>query len=133
MASRVDLPGLYSAVDRIRVQNQKIATDNMVLKSELQLVNARRENLIAESTKQREDLQLAATREALEIANEVKARSVERNQRKKVLNAEIKAMKLANERLEIENRILGGDLVKMKKIHESFPSAARQKPAPKKK
>jgi hypothetical protein len=122
MSLEVDIAGLRRAVETIRQQNRKTATDNRLLTQEIRLFSVRMTVLMDGARAAEDEVSLAAERDRLEIELRARENDGERGDRRRGLIAEIRAAKAANQCLENEIKMLSSELVQLKRLNESLPT-----------
>jgi hypothetical protein len=131
MAADLDEVRLRRAVEKAREQNRTISTNNRLLREELRLVSSRTSRTIKFHNSQKAQVTQAVEQTRLEIETRASEKRAQQMQRPRALRAEIRAMAAANRLLEDEIRLLGRELVSMKRLNESMPIPARTHHSPK--
>jgi hypothetical protein len=121
MAAGPDEAALRRALEKEREQNRTIAADNRLLREERRLVSSRAARAIEFHNAQKVQMDQAAEQARIEIQNQASERQAQQRQRPRALRVEIRATVAANRVLENEIRVLGGELVRMKRLNESMP------------
>jgi chromosome segregation ATPase len=125
MAIDVDSAELRQAVETIREQNRKTATDNRLLAQEIRLFSARMTALMDGARAAKDQISLAAERDRLEIELTGRESTTERRNRRRRLLAEIQEVKAANQFLEDDIGMLSSEVVQLKRLNQSIPTTSR--------